>query len=708
MRVRVPVRPSASRRRRAFARHALGAAARKTQGRARSHRRGAGDRRPRDGAARVGRAVLPPPARRGDRRGACRNSRAKVRASRALTERWFATEAGAGRARAATLKRAPRQRELLEALRDEPGVASDALARTFEDWRTPMRALVARGFASSAEDAGRCCRRSDRHRAGARRGPGAERGTGRRRSTPSTPRTGASRPSCCTASPAAARPRCTCTRSSTRCGAASARWCWCRRSVSRRSWSGAFANASPSPVAVLHSALTDTERLAAWRAMRVGRGAHRARHALGGVRAGRESRHRHRRRGTRRLVQAARKRLPLFGARPRHPARAARRRAGRARLGDAFARDAAERRERKIHAPVAAAARRPGAAAARRGHRPARARRARRASPRRRSRRCSAISPTTARCWCTSTGAATRRRWPARPAAGSRPAATATRGSPCICGAARLRCHHCGADAPLPENCPQCGYAVQARRPGHGARRGDAGRSCFPACAIARLDRDVVRKRGDLESVVSRIASGEARILVGTQMVTKGHDFPNVTLVVVLNADQGLFSTDFRAPERVAQTIIQVAGRAGRGNEARRGADPDRVSGSSAAARACSTRVTTASRAPRSPNARRRAGRRSRTWPRCAPRRRRCRRPSSSCARRAARGPPRGDLKLLGPAPAAMAKRAGALPRAAADRGARARAAASRCWRSGCRAWKRSRRRATCAGRSTSIRSNLF
>src|SRR4029077_6114297 len=86
-----------------------------------------------------------------------------------------------------------------------------------------------------------------------------------------------------------------------------------------------------------------------------------------------------------------------------------------------------------------------------------------------------------------------------------------------------------------------------------------------PGVSIARLDRDVVRKRGDLEAVVARVASGAARILVRTQMGTKGHHFHNVTLVVGLNADQGLFSTDFRAPERLAQTIVQVAGRAGRG-----------------------------------------------------------------------------------------------------------------------------------------------
>ena len=132
-------------------------------------------------------------------------------------------------------------------------------------------------------------------------------------------------------------------------------------------------------------------------------------------------------------------------------------------------------------------------------------------------------------------------------------------------GAGRLRCHHCGADAPLPQRCPQCGFTVKPV--GQGTERIEEVLAArFPAAPIARLDRDVVRRRGDLETVVARMASGAARILVGTQMVTKGHDFPGLTLVVVLNADQGLFSTDFRASERLAQTIVQVAGRAGRGS----------------------------------------------------------------------------------------------------------------------------------------------
>ncbi len=133
--------------------------------------------------------------------------------------------------------------------------------------------------------------------------------------------------------------------------------------------------------------------------------------------------------------------------------------------------------------------------------------------------------------------------------------------------AARLRCHHCGADSLLPERCPQCGFAVRAV--GQGTERIEGTLAAlFPAAPCLRLDRDVVRRRGDMQEAMRRMASGEARILVGTQMVTKGHDFPNVTLVVVLNADQGFFSSDFRAPERLAQTIVQVAGRAGRGEKA--------------------------------------------------------------------------------------------------------------------------------------------
>jgi primosomal protein N' (replication factor Y) len=130
----------------------------------------------------------------------------------------------------------------------------------------------------------------------------------------------------------------------------------------------------------------------------------------------------------------------------------------------------------------------------------------------------------------------------------------------------RLRCHHCGADAPLPARCTQCGFAVKPV--GQGTERiEEALAQLFPQAPLVRLDRDVVRKRGDMETAMRRMHSGEARILVGTQMVTKGHHFPNVTLVIVLNADQGLFSTDFRAPERLAQTLIQVAGRAGRGDK---------------------------------------------------------------------------------------------------------------------------------------------
>ena len=127
----------------------------------------------------------------------------------------------------------------------------------------------------------------------------------------------------------------------------------------------------------------------------------------------------------------------------------------------------------------------------------------------------------------------------------------------------QLRCHHCGATEALPERCLRCGFAVKPV--GQGTERVEETlRELFPDEALIRLDRDSASRPEQLESIIGSVLSGEARILVGTQMVTKGHHFPGISLVVVLNADQGLFSTDFRAAERLAQTIVQVAGRAGR------------------------------------------------------------------------------------------------------------------------------------------------
>jgi primosomal protein N' (replication factor Y) len=126
-----------------------------------------------------------------------------------------------------------------------------------------------------------------------------------------------------------------------------------------------------------------------------------------------------------------------------------------------------------------------------------------------------------------------------------------------------LECHHCGAHRPVPETCPSCGEPVKPV--GQGTERiEETLAAIFPQVPLARIDRDAMRQRGVLEQTLERVQSGEVRLLVGTQMLTKGHHFPDVTLVVVLNADQGLFGTDFRAAERLAQTIVQVAGRAGR------------------------------------------------------------------------------------------------------------------------------------------------
>jgi len=130
-------------------------------------------------------------------------------------------------------------------------------------------------------------------------------------------------------------------------------------------------------------------------------------------------------------------------------------------------------------------------------------------------------------------------------------------------GARDLRCHHCGGQQPSPSACPSC--ASPLKPVGQGTQRiEEALGNLFPEAPLARIDRDSLRSDEELADALARIERNETRILVGTQMLTKGHHFPNVTLVVVLSADQGLFSVDFRASERLAQTIVQVAGRAGR------------------------------------------------------------------------------------------------------------------------------------------------
>ena len=128
----------------------------------------------------------------------------------------------------------------------------------------------------------------------------------------------------------------------------------------------------------------------------------------------------------------------------------------------------------------------------------------------------------------------------------------------------RLRCHHCGAEAAIPRACPVCGN-LDLKPMGRGTQRVEETLAAhFPAARIVRIDRDSVRRRSELERRLAGVQRGEADILVGTQLLAKGHDFPLLTLVGVLNADAGLVSTDYRAPERLFAVLAQVAGRAGR------------------------------------------------------------------------------------------------------------------------------------------------
>jgi primosomal protein N' (replication factor Y) (superfamily II helicase) len=132
----------------------------------------------------------------------------------------------------------------------------------------------------------------------------------------------------------------------------------------------------------------------------------------------------------------------------------------------------------------------------------------------------------------------------------------------------RARCHYCNYSARVPAACPLCAapYLEQA---GYGTERVEQEvRKLWPDARVARLDRDAIRRKGSLAELLTKFRAGEIDVLVGTQMIAKGHDFPRVTLVGVISADVGLGMADFRASERTFQLLTQVAGRAGRGEEA--------------------------------------------------------------------------------------------------------------------------------------------
>lgn len=133
--------------------------------------------------------------------------------------------------------------------------------------------------------------------------------------------------------------------------------------------------------------------------------------------------------------------------------------------------------------------------------------------------------------------------------------------------ARQLRCHHCDHREPIPYKCPDCGNQ-DLTAVGHGTQRVEETlRAFLPKAAVVRVDRDSTAHKNDWADLYHRIADNEIDILVGTQMLAKGHDFARLNLVIVLNADGSLYSADFRAPERLFAELMQVSGRAGRADK---------------------------------------------------------------------------------------------------------------------------------------------
>ncbi|HWG09989.1 MAG TPA: primosomal protein N' [Rhodanobacteraceae bacterium] len=134
-------------------------------------------------------------------------------------------------------------------------------------------------------------------------------------------------------------------------------------------------------------------------------------------------------------------------------------------------------------------------------------------------------------------------------------------------GRARLACHHCGWVQPLPDACPQC-HARALMPQGHGTERlEEALRARYPNVPVLRVDRESTRRRDAFEALLDELAHDKPAILVGTQMLAKGHDLPNLTMVAIVGVDEGLHSIDFHAGEKLAQLVVQVAGRAGRADK---------------------------------------------------------------------------------------------------------------------------------------------